>query len=172
MSSTRLFERSVICADGLDIRDAKFVDDNDLLLAIAESGKLLCSPQFCLVTRTEDLQGSSKILRIPYAALAENCNGLQYTTMSGSFGLSSDPAGTEQHPRPSVDLTDAKQLELYTWQQFPAGVSWTPQRLEVNGRKGRRVVCVVTEDGFHYRVYDLDASQSSVEDQDMEPEGL
>ena len=43
------------------------------------------------------------------------------------------------------------------WLKFGGGVSWTPKRLEVNGRKGRRVVCVFAEDRFHYRVYDLDA---------------
>ena len=43
------------------------------------------------------------------------------------------------------------------WVEFDRGVSWTPQRLEVNGRKGRRAVCVLAEDLFHYRVYDLDA---------------
>lgn len=33
-----------------------------------------------------------------------------------------------------------------------------PARLEVNGRKGRRVVCILAEDNLHYRVFDLDSS--------------
>lgn len=72
---------------------------------------------------------------------------------------------------PSVDLADAEQLSTYTWQEFPIGVSWSPQRLEVNGRKGRRAICVVAEDGFHYRVYDLDSSSGVDENEDSNNEG-
>lgn len=81
-----------------------------------------------------------------------------------------DGAGTTDL-LPSVDLANAEHLSKCTWQKFPAGVSWTPQRLEVNGRKGRRVACVVAEDGFHYRVYDLDSSPSIDENEDSRMEG-
>ena len=33
-----------------------------------------------------------------------------------------------------------------------------PARLEINGRKGRRVVCVLDEQRTHYTIYDLDNS--------------
>lgn len=69
---------------------------------------------------------------------------------------------------PSIDLADPEHLRTYTWLEFPSGVSWTPKRMEVNGRKGRRVICIVAQDNFHYRVYDLD---SATETQDLGPEG-
>jgi len=72
---------------------------------------------------------------------------------------------------PSVDLTRPEHLSAYTWQEVPTGVSWTPQRIEVNGRRGRRVICVVAEDGFHYRVYDLDSSPGIHEKEDSKTEG-
>ena len=68
---------------------------------------------------------------------------------------------------PSIDLADPQHLRTYTWLEFPPGVSWTPARMEVNGRKGRRVLCIVAQDNFHYRVYDLD---SATEPQELGPE--
>ena len=56
-----------------------------------------------------------------------------------------------------LGFSDLKIVEQHTWLEFSRGVSWTPQRMEINGRKGRRAACVVAEDSFHYRVYDLDA---------------
>lgn len=32
-----------------------------------------------------------------------------------------------------------------------------PIRMEVNGRKGRRVVCILYDDLLHYTVFDLDS---------------
>lgn len=41
---------------------------------------------------------------------------------------------------------------------FPAGANWTPERICINGRKGRRAVCVLAQDHLHYRIFDLDSS--------------
>ena len=54
--------------------------------------------------------------------------------------------------------------------EFPAGVSWAPERIEVNGRKGRRVVCVFAQDRFHYRVYDLDGAAEVETEEREDPE--
>ena len=61
----------------------------------------------------------------------------------------------------SIDLSDPDVASAYTWQVFPEGFSWSPEKLEVNGRKGRRAICVLAQDRFHYRVYDLDSPSSS-----------
>lgn len=63
---------------------------------------------------------------------------------------------------PSIDLSDRESLDARTWQELPAGVSWTPERMEINGRKGRRVICVLAQDHFHYRIYDLDSSTETL----------
>lgn len=62
-----------------------------------------------------------------------------------------------------VRLSDPKEMEEHTWIEFGPGVSWTPQRIEINGRKGRRVACVLAEDGFHYRVYDVDNRDQEID---------
>ncbi len=71
----------------------------------------------------------------------------------------------------SVDFANPEHLSTYTWHEFPMGVSWTPQRIEVNGRKGRRAICVIAEDGFHYRVYDLDSPQDMDENEGSKTQG-
>jgi hypothetical protein len=41
---------------------------------------------------------------------------------------------------------------------FNGSATERPARLEINGRKGRRVVCVLDEQRTHYTIYDLDNS--------------
>lgn len=79
---------------------------------------------------------------------------LQYITVN-------DDSVGEVGGCPQIDLSDAERCRLCTWREFPAGVSWVPERLEVNGRKGRRVICVLAQDNLHYRIYDLDSSSSA-----------
>ena len=47
---------------------------------------------------------------------------------------------------------------------FPAGPIWTPECIEINGRKGRRAVCVLAQDRLRYRVFDLDSSSATEKD--------
>ena len=71
----------------------------------------------------------------------------------------------------SIDLSGPDVASAYTWHEFPEGVSWAPERMEVNGRKGRRVICVLAQDKFHYRIYDLDGSPGGEEPQETRNEG-
>ena len=69
--------------------------------------------------------------------------------------------GGNSTPQPSkVDLTRPETLEACTWIEFPAGITWAPEKMEINGRKGRRVICVLAQDKLHYRIFDLDGSPS------------
>lgn len=69
------------------------------------------------------------------------------------------------------DLSDTGFRKACTWLEFPAGVSWAPESLAVNGRKGRRIVCVLAQDRLHYRVYDLDGSPGNMAAQEARTEG-
>lgn len=42
---------------------------------------------------------------------------------------------------------------------FPSG-GWAPERIEVNGRKGHQVVCVLGKDNKHYKIFDVDGDSS------------
>ena len=62
-----------------------------------------------------------------------------------------------------LDLSNAKTMKHYVKHMFPEGPTWTPERLEVNGRKGRRAVCVVAEDRVHYRIFDIDTLKAEAD---------
>jgi anaphase-promoting complex subunit 4 len=52
-----------------------------------------------------------------------------------------------------------------------AGPKAKPVHLDVNGRKGRRAVCVLYGDGMRYDVLDLDAAMENEEvDEEVEAE--
>ena len=57
-----------------------------------------------------------------------------------------------------LDVSFVSSLAPYTRHIFPKESASQPDKLEVNGRKGRRVVCVLDQDGLRYRVFDLDSS--------------
>ena len=77
--------------------------------------------------------------------------------------------GNDDHS--SIDLAAPNVASTYTWQELREGISWTPERIEINGRKGRRVICVLAQDRFHYRVYDLDSASGGEGYQDTMTEG-
>lgn len=96
--------------------------------------------------------------------MADHPLGLRYMTVN-------DDSAEGVEACPKIDLSDAGQCRACTWHEFPAGVSWAPGRLEVNGRKGRRVICVLAKDNFHYRIYDLDNPSNAEEAEDVRTEG-
>ena len=62
-----------------------------------------------------------------------------------------------QGERASHDIR-AADIHVFSRHFFPATTEagFVPEKLEVNGRKGRRVVCVLGRDRLHYRIFDLD----------------
>ena len=58
---------------------------------------------------------------------------------------------------PELDLSSNDKLLPYIRHTFSAGLPFEVKRLEINGRKGRRVVCVVAQDMMRYRIFDLDS---------------
>lgn len=57
----------------------------------------------------------------------------------------------------NLDISDEKILNQLLQHKFPEGVAWTPERIDINGRKARRGICVVAKDMVNYRVLDLDS---------------
>jgi anaphase-promoting complex subunit 4 len=51
-------------------------------------------------------------------------------------------------------------------------LEWAPERIEINGRKGRRIICVLAKDKTNYRIYDIDSVDEQDEDMlEDKPEG-
>lgn len=98
---------------------------------------------------------SSHLRYIAYRGSERNLPHITYTAVSP--GDASNNSRQSFEPGFSVDDLSTHPIR----HTFPKGLSWTPERLEVNGRKGRRVVCVVAQDKIHYRIFDLDTPQVS-----------
>lgn len=61
----------------------------------------------------------------------------------------------------SIDLARPSPLLLHS---FPKDPGWSPERMEINGRTGRRAICVLAQDALRYRVYDLDSKANNGEE--------
>ena len=97
---------------------------------------------------------SSELLFIPFRENRDVPSRLRYTnTNRGSDTRSAfDPAPDSN----DLDLSSAEAKRPYIRHSFDEALFKKPARLEVNGRKGRRVVCVVYDDKIRYRIFDLD----------------
>lgn len=138
------------------ITSFSFSDDSSLLVLLHPPESSSSS-----VPESEDIAGH-RILRIPYAspdavsASADSSESITYTMLPAATASKHLlPTGA---PPASVQETaiQAEQVHNYTIHVFAQGERFVPHKLVVNGRKGRRVVVVLAEDGKHYRVLDLD----------------
>ncbi|KAM5436283.1 hypothetical protein MferCBS31731_005976 [Microsporum ferrugineum] len=85
---------------------------------------------------------------------------------SGSSHLVSIPYLPSKHDKLEIDFTTDKGpatsldpvLDRLVCHSFPQPAEREPAHLEVNGRRGRRVVCVLYADGRRYSVLDLDST--------------
>ena len=111
-------------------------------------------------------EDSSRLFRIFYRKSVDHPLVLRYSAVNEV--VEAEYEGRIPSPHPSkVDLSDTKTCKACTWLKFPVGISWAPERLEVNGRKGKRVICVLAQDRLRYRVYDLDNSLAADDGQGM-----
>lgn len=102
--------------------------------------------------------------------MADHPLGLQYNVVSDNSAEGLE-AAVDNTRLSEMDLSNAEQCRTCTWHEFPTGVSWTPERIEVNGRKGRRAICVLAQDRFHYRIFDLDSPSGGDATEETATEG-
>ncbi|KAH7406909.1 anaphase-promoting complex, cyclosome, subunit 4-domain-containing protein [Phaeosphaeria sp. MPI-PUGE-AT-0046c] len=124
------------------VLDAKFADDTHLIILIQTS------------TAKET---SNLILSIPYIpSTSPDISALNYAPMPANDVASTFLPGGTHSPeslRTSVLFTP-EMITQYTRHVFEG--RFTPLKLVVNGRKGRRVIVVLGSDRKHYRVLDMD----------------
>lgn len=156
---------------GTTILDAKLADDTTLLVLIH------CTPSKRTAKSANDdpdIHGH-RILRIPYNTTAHTeTPPLSYHSLptaetanhllpGGSAPASSSRVVTQLSPA---------MVQQYTIHVFEREGRFIPDKLVVNGRKGRRVVVVLAKDAKHYRVLDMDyPSQREEEEGVTEIEG-
>ena len=159
ISTTTNLQRACIEVLRAQIQDAKFVDDVNLMLAVkgecafndVDLSQALCINSIPLA--------SSYLLNVAFRKAVSMSEGLAYEEYQNSDDQGAGKASTTTVFK--LDPLDAKANHVLQ-HTFPAGPTWTPECLEINGRKGRRAVCVLAEDRLRYRVFDLD-SFSSIE---------
>lgn len=87
-----------------------------------------------------------------------------------------DYTDCDPHPSDSKPSVQATPLEISSLLQAgfvrhmftTSGPKAKPIQFDVNGRKGRRAVCVLYGDAMRYDVLDLDAAMEDEEDEDEE----
>ncbi|MCJ1475454.1 hypothetical protein MMC13_004116 [Lambiella insularis] len=135
-SSTKTIECASLRLPTGKVKDVKFADDETMILVYSEDASL------------------SRLLYIPYRKGPRPL-----------FKLESIPATSEGsylgYSTTKSNLTELSNNTMvpYIRYTFPAGPSWAPAKLEVNGRKGRRAACIIAEDLIHYRILDIDPPQ-------------
>jgi anaphase-promoting complex subunit 4 len=135
------------------ILDAKFADDANLLVLL----------------QTGDKEKVNSILNIPYTTSSKNAL-LAYTPVqvtSVAAALLPEGAKLSDELRTKASVTD-EMIQRYTRHVFEG--RFTPLKLVVNGRKGRRVIVVLGSDKKHYRVLDMDFRKGGARIQDEDAE--
>ncbi|KAI9783357.1 MAG: hypothetical protein M1839_003891 [Geoglossum umbratile] len=158
VSTTQQVEVARIVFDDAAIGDLKFVDDTHLMFVYHNSA-------------------GSNLLNIAYSlSPSDDLNPLHF------FALPLHPEPTTGALTTLTTTTTELQVEqalhihadnigIFSRHLFPAtDTGFVPEKLEVNGRKGRRVVCVLGRDRFHYRVFDLDGRADGGEEGEEEEE--
>ncbi|KZF19733.1 hypothetical protein L228DRAFT_271053 [Xylona heveae TC161] len=150
VSSTRAVEVSTIKFAAGSIKDAGFVDDEFIMVLF----------------NNEDI---SHLLMIPYKGQTTHPFRLRYRTVPQETKAEECLASMD-----SIDFT-REAITNCSSHTFDGTDKFSPVRIEINGRKGRRAVCVLDRDLLRYKVFDLDsggvdeleAAGSEYENEDM-----
>ncbi|PYH45714.1 putative anaphase-promoting complex component Cut20/Apc4 [Aspergillus saccharolyticus JOP 1030-1] len=163
VSSTKSISTAVIDFQGGEIRQIQFVEDDTMMMV------LWSSPN-----------GSSYLLNLPFQpATAMKVDDEASSLFSITYREERYDEST------SAPLTASMSLEVFAPSSQELGIikhsfigargRARPVRIDVNGRRGRRAICVLYGDGMRYEVLDLDAEmgdeEEDEEDEDEELEG-
>ncbi|KAI4686783.1 hypothetical protein J4E81_008444 [Alternaria sp. BMP 2799] len=143
--STLDFSSASPSTENIKILDAKFADDACLLI-------LLQLP-------SEDKSLSNVIVSLPYTPAGNDIPHqhplITYTPLpQSSLQRHFLPQGTPPPSPRNKILVTQDLVQKHTQHVFEG--RFTPMKLVVNGRKGRRVIVVLGDDRKHYRVLDMD----------------
>ncbi|KAI9849162.1 MAG: hypothetical protein M1837_005392 [Sclerophora amabilis] len=139
ISSTHLVEVALLRLGAGTIADVKFADDQALMV----------------LWRAND---TWHLLNIPYGVRTDILEGLDYIKWTDDTSLE----GVDDEARGSASaliLSDEEVVAAHSHHAFDEGI-FIPWKLEINGRKSRRVVCVFSKDKMHYQVLDIDSTTS------------
>ncbi|KAI9814210.1 MAG: hypothetical protein M1827_003376 [Pycnora praestabilis] len=140
VSSTRAVELCLISFLRGSIKDIKFVDDDSLMV----------------IWSAED---HAQLLCLPYSSRSNSLHRLPYERWSTDYHCHTTSSNFDP-PYAHLQLDEPKNYLRHT---FSSDDAFSPEKIEVNGRKGRRVVCILGHDRLHYKIYDLDSGVDGME---------
>jgi len=138
VSSTRATFLAKISLQIGNISQIKFVEDGTLMLLWF------------------DLE-SSHLLNFPYIHDPEAVFTPNFIKIGDGTGGLVSPSFISTDQVTQIDLSDQTHHAGFIRHTFPPQRNLKPMTLQVNGKKGRRVVCVLYSDGLRYSVFDLDS---------------
>lgn len=101
--------------------------------------------------------GDSYLLKIEFRLREGSYSSLVYREGNLTRQLRvAERDGRMSAERSGINLRNEKDVAALIVQTFPAGTAWMPQRLEINGRRGRRTICVLAENKLQYRQFAID----------------
>lgn len=148
MSDTKSVNYVDIHPSSGKIQDVRFVDDENIMLAVVGECKYLQVLYNRKRKADRVYKASSHLINIQYRQ-SDGAEGLHFA----DYGVNRE--GDADSP-PHIQSFDLEQAGPYLRHSFPKDPSWTPERMDINGRQGKRALCVLSQDALHYRVYDLD----------------
>lgn len=171
ISSTQDVEYASILAHPGKIEDLKFVDDEKLMLAVSHTGKLIIpifeTPIDHCLTRVKSV-AFSYLMSVSYRKQTFSSESLFYQKTSLEVEDGASVPVRAATAALNLDISDEKLLNQLQQHRFPEGAAWTPERIEINGRKSRRSICVVAKDRVTYRVFDLDSLHKNTNESEKE----
>ena len=110
----------------------------------------------CLIRSDICADDSSRLLSLPYRpSTGDNGRILVYKDLT--FSVFETDISNGQESNVEVDAQfDQGFLQSYTKHVFSTSDGFKPAKIEVNGRKNRRICVVLGEDGQEMKIYDLD----------------
>ncbi|KAL0259521.1 hypothetical protein SLS55_005258 [Diplodia seriata] len=127
-NSVRSMQAVTVKFKGCEIVDIKFVDDST----------------FMALLRRDDRTPSTLH------------HSLELLSQSASRYSLPDGTPPPDDSRQSWVMDTPDDWAVFVKHVFPSSERFTPVKIDINGRKDRRVVCVLGNDLKHYKVYDLD----------------
>ncbi|OAX78547.1 hypothetical protein ACJ72_07142, partial [Emergomyces africanus] len=160
VSSTKATLLAAINLHRGNITQIKFVEDGTLMLLLSDAGNthLISFPY---------IPSPGSPFQPNYVRLGDD--GSSAISASLPHVPSSAPILPEQETH--LYFADRDRHAYFVRHTFPQQGGMEPIELQVNGRKGRRVVCVLYADGLRYSVFDIDSLANREDGEEGDREG-
>ncbi|KAJ5948177.1 Anaphase-promoting complex subunit 4 [Penicillium verhagenii] len=157
VSSTRSTSMAALNLQEGEIKQLQFVEDDTLMILWSTH------------------PGPSYLLNLPFQPPSANCSSTKPDQSSSVLEYTQcDPHPSSSKPSIPATLLNVSALceaGMVRHVFATSGLKAKPVSVDVNGRRGRRAVCVLYGDSSRYDVLDLDAAIEGEEEEGLEGEG-